>query len=501
MSANPLGRRPVGRGTHLWLLLAIVASAVWLRFHDIDRQGLRFADEGTYCLFGRALYHNVPNQIGEKAGQAVLVCLSYCIFGFSMASPLKLSALLGCAAVVAMYHLGRVLYDRAAGLIAASAVACMPMWLFYHRSAMTDGNYHFCAIVGLLLVALGIRAEAKSRLFYSIAAGVPLSLAFCINPPGSLFAGCAAIGLVVACRRKGLLPVAAMTLSGIATYYAFVWSMRRYVNWGNVGDMYAWRAKWVLGFEPSLWFMRNLWAYAGPVVVLIGFAGAVLACWARRRSDLFVLTLLAGLVLFSARLRLQFPRLYLPLTVPLVLLAARLGSACLSRARGWRGFGLAGLCLVFALPGACRAQDFIRARSGYDAACRWLVADGVKKGAGTHSWWMFQTFTGRRFTFETRGLARVLRKDEPDVREAFKILADNGSTHLVLDYFLWRDVDPKVRRGLEAMLRDTPPTLTVPNPIVAYPPTSREDDAIPALEHEPLAHNIYIYRLRDYLPK
>lgn len=480
-------------------MIAIMVCAVSLRFHGIDHQGARFADEGTYCVFGKAIYEDVPNQVGEKAGHALLVSLSYRLFGFEVASPIRLSAFVGSATVLAIYLLGRILYDSTAGLIAASAVASMPMFIFYHRSAMTDGNYHFLAVVGLILAALAIRADGRRRLWCSAAAGVPLSLAFCVNPPASLFAALGTAGVLTACRRKGVLPAVMMSLTGLGTYCVFVWATRRYVNWNNTGQMYAWRAKWVLGFEPSWWFLRNLWTYAGRGVVVAGLLGVLVALRTRSDADFFVLTLLIGLVAFCARLRLQFPRIYLPLTVPLVLFAGRLGSCCLRRLAHGRPVWLALLCLGLCLNGIGGVRDFIKHRSGYETACRWLVADGTGRGLSTHSWWLLQAFVGRRFSYVTPALADVLKRERPEFRGVFKKMVDRGFTHMVIDYFLWREINASARKGLVHLLREMPPTLTVPNPLAAFPPTSREDDAIPSLEHEPLSHYIYIYRLKDYL--
>lgn len=501
MSSPPATSPTLGRCSHVCLLAAILAAAAFLRLYNIRDQGLRFVDEGEYCQFGLALLEGIPDQVIDKPGHALLVYWAYRIFGFDMAAPLRLSALLGCATVAAAYGLAWVLYGPDAALIAASALACMPLCLFYQRSAMSDGNYMFCSCVGLLLSACAMRGRPRVRVLWASAAGVAFGFGFCVNPSTILFLVCAAAALLIVGRREAVMPLVALTLTSAATRAGLNAALGPYINWEGVDKLYSFHARWVLGFEPSLWFARNLWAYAGPVIVIGGLAGAAVAARERRRGDVWALTLLAGLLVFSARLSIRFPRVYLPLTVPLVLLTARLGAACTARVHGWRPLALAALCLLVAVRGAWESQRFIRLNSGYGRACKVLSDDGVRKGLTTHSWWTFQTFTRRRFSFVSETLAGFLKRAEPKLPLEFERMASQGFSHLVIDYLFWLYVDPQTRQGLESMLRRFPPAYVVPNPIVSHEATALEDGQLPALEHEPLAHNIYIYRLRDYLPK
>lgn len=483
--------------THLCLLLAVAVAAVAFRFHGIARQGVRFVDEGEYCQFGLALLDRVPGQIIDKPGHALLVYLSYKLFGMDMASPLRLSALLGCGTVALGYCLARILYGSAAGLVAASALATMPLCLFYQRSAMSDGNYLFCSFVGLTLCALALRPGFARACLWAAAGGVAFGFGFCVNPSTVLFAAAAGAALVLVRRKQGAVALVALAGAAVASRALLNHAMGPYINWKGVNELYSFHAKWVLEFHPTLWFARTLWAYAGAVLVLGGIAGAGLAARRRTPGDVLALVLAAGLLLFSARLSIRFPRLYLPLAVPLVLLTARLAAEGLDRLPRWRPWALAAVCIVVAAPGAVESRRFVRLHSGYDTTCRMLRAEGVRRGLTTHSWWTFQAFTRRRFAFVSETLAGILRRPAPSVAAELRRMADRGCSHLVIDYLFWLHVTPEVRDGLRALLERCPPTFTVPNPIVAHEATALEDGQLPALDHEPLAHSIYVYRLRD----
>ena len=294
-----------------------------------------------------------------------------------------------------------------------------------------------------------------------------------------------------------------------ATWAIVIVLMRHRADWENVGKLYSFRAKWALDFRPSFWFLRNLWQYTGPVVVAAGMAGACVAARSRRGADVLPLTLFVLLLAFSVRLSMPFVRVYLPLTLPFVLLTARCGSACVARVRRGRGTCLALVCILVAAPAAWETRRFVRLPSGYREACRLMVGDGIHKGLSTHSWWAFQTFARRRCQFVTPALAGILKKDDPDFRKHFAQMAAQGCSHLILDYMAWLEPDhtgdgwvklsPDAQQGLRRMLAEYPPTFAVPNPVVSHEATAREDGFLPPLEDEPLSHYIYIYRLRDYL--
>ncbi len=487
-----------GARVRLGLALMIVACAAYLRESEIERQGVRFVDEGEYCFFGLALRDGVRGQIIDKPGYALLVAASYALFGEGMASPLRLNAWLGLAAVAALYGLGRRLYGETAGLAAAAVAAAMPLCLFYQRSAMSDGAYFALSCAAMWLALWAFDGGPRRRWLGAAAAGLVFGFSFCVNPSTILFAGCAGAALLLLHRARALGPGAAMLLAAAAAWAGVNAVLRPYLRPQNIADLYRFHAKWVLAFQPSWWFLRNLWAYAGPGPVLAAGLGALLALRRRERGDIAALALLAGLLLFSFRLSIRFPRVYLPLAAPVCLLAGRFASACAARVRRGRAAALAAFCAAALLAGWGPSRRFIRLRSGYDDACRLLAADGVRKGLTTHSWWTFQTFTRRRFSYAGAALASILRRPGPIPVRPFRRMAAAGYTHLVIDYLFWLDMDAAARRGLERLLREHPPAFVVPNPIVSHEATALEDGKLPALESEPLAQRIYIYRLRDF---
>ncbi|MBM4046455.1 MAG: hypothetical protein FJ279_15200, partial [Planctomycetes bacterium] len=135
-----------------WAILAgVLLLAAGLRLWGLGELGFRYADEGTYALFGMEMLKGSRGFIYFKPGQAALTWLAFKAFGVSMLSPMLLSALLGIASVLLIYLVTRELYGEDAGLVSAACAAAMPYLLYYHRSSLSDGNYIFLDLLGLYL--------------------------------------------------------------------------------------------------------------------------------------------------------------------------------------------------------------------------------------------------------------------------------------------------------------------------------------------------------------
>lgn len=86
-----------------------------------------------------------------------------------------LSVIFGLSTVVVVYLLGKLLYDRKTGLVAASFLAVMPYHVVVTRQVLLDGPATFFAVVALYCVAR-FCSEQAPRWLYSAAAVVGLTL-------------------------------------------------------------------------------------------------------------------------------------------------------------------------------------------------------------------------------------------------------------------------------------------------------------------------------------
>lgn len=500
----------IQRSTYCRLLLcAALALALLMRFWGLKEQGPRLADEGRYYFFGACLKHGLHGQIYGKPGHALLVALGYRCLGFSMAAPLFVSAALGMVSVVLAYGLARRLWSEEEGITAAVLSATAAFWLFYHRSAMSEGNYLFFSLLGLFLWWRGqddLRRWSLSRGVLFALSGAAFGFGYAVNPSACLLMGCALVGSSILCatRRVPFVP----TALGAAVLGLTAWLTRSvvfgllsdYVLWDEMKRLNEWRAGWVLAFQPGPYLFWHLLRYTSPVTFAFALAGVGIACRRRSSADLVVLAMLVLVGGFWVRMSLPYPRVYLPVTVPFMLLACRAAGELARRYRS-RAAALPLLCVVMAGAQLAESRHMLTLRSGYEQTCRILKADGVREGVSTHSWMTLQTFTARRFGFITEALQTVFER--PDWRaklpQALQKMTDKGATHMVIDYMFWTGASPQAVEGLRGFIEERPPTFAVPNSAPSYAPTVEADGKIPPLNDEPLAQKIYIYRLRDYV--
>ena len=85
------------------------------------------------------------------------------------------AAVLGVATVYLVYELGRLLYGRRAGLLAALLMALMPYHVVVSRQVLLDGPMTFFATLTLVLFARFLTAGGRAWLY---AAGAAMGLTF-----------------------------------------------------------------------------------------------------------------------------------------------------------------------------------------------------------------------------------------------------------------------------------------------------------------------------------
>jgi len=241
-----------------------------------------------------------------------------------------LAVAVGIATVYVVYRLGRLLYGRTAGLLAALILAVMPYHVVVTRQVLLDGPLVFCATLTLYLLARYAMNSNSAGLY---AVGVGMGLTFLAKETGIILLGAIyaflALSPEIRVRLRDLVTSFLLMLVMIAPFPVSLWlaggstSGQQYLIWqffrrpNHTWDFYlstvpqaigisviavallgllilrkqgSWRERLLLWwiFVPVLFF--QLWPTKGyqyllpiapPIAVL---AGRTLAQWTAARS-------------------------------------------------------------------------------------------------------------------------------------------------------------------------------------------------------------------------
>ena len=206
-------------GAALWAVLALalalrLAAALWWQARLGPGQQFYFGDSDAYWVLAKQIAHGQPFQYGSPdarifrmPGYPALLSAMLWLFGDEM--PViyarSLSALLGTAAVAAVYALAAALFDRRTALLAALAAACYPGAIAMSIFVLSEAP--FCPLY-LAQLAAWVKGwhcdDARRRLAWAVASGLLGGLATLMRPDWLLFVPFAAvIGLFIAQRTSG----------------------------------------------------------------------------------------------------------------------------------------------------------------------------------------------------------------------------------------------------------------------------------------------------------
>jgi Dolichyl-phosphate-mannose-protein mannosyltransferase len=305
-------------------LAAILAVAVFLRFWQLSAVGFN-GDEAVYTGTAASLSD-------DHALRA--------LFPVFRAHPLLFQALLslvlrihesdwvarafaaaiGVAAVGMTFLLGRRLYGRGAGLLAALLLAVMPYHVIVSRQVLLDGPMTLCATAALYCLVRYLQDGAPGWL---LAGGAAMGAAILSKETSVVLLGglYAFFALTPAARMrlKHLLPAVGVMLAEVA-----VWPVSlRLSGQGHTGQAYL---LWQMFRRPNhgTWFyLTVLPPWAGPATAAAALGGLV---WLRReatwRERLLIAWLAVPLIFFTLWPVKGFEYL-LPVTPPLAILAGR----------------------------------------------------------------------------------------------------------------------------------------------------------------------------------
>ncbi|MBI2191763.1 MAG: hypothetical protein HYU36_07250 [Planctomycetes bacterium] len=507
-----------------WILfLVLLTVGAWARLANLERTGIRTVDEGSYCFFAIGVLQGAKGCIQDKPGQALLLAAGFTLLGISQYAALQTQAMMGIAALPALYWLGLGLGSKRAAVTLMAAGAFLPYLLLYHRSAASDSNAFFFAVLalGFFLRATEthLKSSSQSGRRWLAACGFSFGLAATVNLASIPTFGVTAAFLVLLgrWRGRGLADI----LQGPAVLAAF-WAagvaavelpFASFIDFPKVWGQVVGHAGQILETGPQWGWAAHLWRFTGPVELGFALFGLVgLRKWWRTPCALFPL-LLVTLTAFYARAELSLPRLHLPLLLAILPLMAlgldgpldRLQHLLRHRMPAFAGRVMA--AALFLVLHTADARHIASFDSGYPEACSWLARSmsPEEQGVSTHSFWTFSAFTGRLFRPGSDRLAEALNAADWE-RELFPRLQnfqDKGFSYLALDYLLFNRLQAAGIEHLGQWVRRYPPDrhggVAVPNPVAGEFQTWAEDGLTPPLDREPLSHWIYIYRISDLL--
>src|SRR5215471_1633062 len=277
------------------ILLGIVVAAFIVR---MPRMGLSVANDEPVSIFGasRPLWLVDRFVIGEAShppAHYYLLHAWFAVFGAGIVRGRWLSVILGLAAVPILYLLGRYLFDRTTGLIAALLLSLAPQPVIYSQIVRPYSMHLFLSLCATYLFIIAIR-ESREKYWWGFVACAALTIY-------TLYYGLFVIGALTASllwlRQRHRIPLA-WVLGGAALIGAVYvpWLMHgiipRLSRHGHMtGVVPNWPIHWYTPFTIINRFNSSprdpspLWSFAVGGVLFTLPAIAALRLFARPKSE------------------------------------------------------------------------------------------------------------------------------------------------------------------------------------------------------------------------
>ena len=335
LTVVPLPRVEPGLRLTVVLVVATCVAGTLLRLWHIDRFGFN-SDEAVYAGQGAAIA-GVP-ELGEifpifRAHPLLfqlLIALLYRV-AVSDVTPRLLAVAFAVGTIAVVYELGRLVYGRTVGIMAALVVAIVPYHVVVSRQALLDGPMTFFATCTLYLIARYVITERAGVLY---AAAAAMGLTVITKESGILYLSAvyAFFSLTAAVRLPIRRIVGALAILGLVI---LPFPMSLLLGGGTEkGKGYL---VWQLFREPNHgweFYLVEVPKAVGPLLLLAAVLWLleVRTAWTWRET-LMVSWILAPLLFFQLWpvKGYQYP---LPIVVPLALLASSYLAGALDRARG-----------------------------------------------------------------------------------------------------------------------------------------------------------------------
>lgn len=372
-------------GSRPWVLdalavLAVVLLAALARFGSLMNIGLR-GDEAVYA-----------GQAGMLAGDQELsryflpisrgntnfllyqyiVALAYRLAGVGEAPARVVSVIFSTLTVPVLLELGRTLYSKRVGYIAAVALALSGYSVGLGRLALLDATLVFFFVLALLFAAKWVRTGQAAWLYGGAAIA---ALAMQVKVTGVL-AVMAFVAFLAITGQYRALDRRTVALSAMAFLVCSPLAFLMFIRHGSLFVEFLSQSIRRESRVPWYYYGRLLLSYEGYLIPLLWVPGLLLALWRRSLGDLFVLLWASVVLAFFQVYPLKAFNYLLPLVPALCLLTARLIDTIAQRL-AWKpamvGSMVAGL-VVLGAP-QVYAQWRVDEYAGLREASYWLQAN------------------------------------------------------------------------------------------------------------------------------
>ncbi len=175
-----------------WLALAgVVGVSLAIRMIGLDRIGFN-TDEAVYAGQAAGILNDVDLKPYFPVFRAhpllfqFILAITYSFTGINDYVGRLVSVVIGAMTVVAVFALGRSLYDPKVGLIAALFMALMPYHVVVTRQVLLDGPMTLCATLTLCALVQFAKVQSSRWLY---AAGLCMGLTFLAKETGIILIG------------------------------------------------------------------------------------------------------------------------------------------------------------------------------------------------------------------------------------------------------------------------------------------------------------------------
>jgi 4-amino-4-deoxy-L-arabinose transferase-like glycosyltransferase len=323
-------------------VVAIVFLAVFFRMYNLGRFPSWYIDEGTWSTLGR----NILQGNFREAPQATLSLYPFfsflvgisLLFGSNMFYARLVPAMFGIGDAIIIYFLGKKMYGRLAGPLAALFHSIFFYAVYYERSVFLDGGVEFFSLLSVLLLYIYIIEKPKSNKVLGLAAlTLGLGVMCKITAIPVIFAAIAILIIYkLPLRKKSAFTLFAWLIPLI--WYGFILSL----DPSDFAKEFAVRASSVQSLSINL---ANVWAFfltwqTGANFVFFGIIAMFYFAYRPEKKHLFITIPFLALVSFYA-LSLTFtPYSLLTLCGFLSLAAGKFIADTIENRNGIRLFGL-----------------------------------------------------------------------------------------------------------------------------------------------------------------
>jgi dolichyl-phosphate-mannose-protein mannosyltransferase len=382
----PAPTAAVARDRTVWLLAGLLAAAAFLRVWQLDAVGFN-SDETVYIGQGAAIAHVTGLEpffpIFRAHPLLFQTILSFGFrLGFESGFERLVSGMVGLLTVLLVFEIGRQLYGRRAGLIAALILGLMPYHVIVTRQVLLDGPMTLFATLALYLM---VRYAMTERRLWLYAAGGALGLTVLSKETGIVLVGSIYAFFALTPSVQVRLSDLARSMGVMAlVILPYPMALALSGETGTGGHFLTWQ---LLRRPNHGWdfYFTTLPGAIGPLVLVAAVAGLWFLRWIGSWRETLLLSWIAAPFAFFELWPVKGYQYLLPAAPAIALLAARALAALPRRAEY---VAVAVVALSLAIPTWSKIQPTHAASSlagtgglpGGREAGRWVAAN-VPEGA------------------------------------------------------------------------------------------------------------------------